>query len=626
MTPLSRRLYALAAIALATVIFVALNIGVDATFVATKLDLTENSLYTLADGTKNTIGKLQEPITLKFYYSKKTAADYAQIDAYAGRVRDLLQQYAARSHGKIVLQEIDPEPYTPEEDEASTAGLSGAPTDSGDNVYFGLVGTNTVDGKETVAFFSQNREPYLEYDLTSLIYRLSEAKKPTVGVISSLPLDTGAGGMQAMLQGQTQPYAIYQALAASYDTKMIDQSFNAIPAGIDVLLIVHPGALGEEQLYAIDQFVLGGGRALVFVDPYAELANAGGGFDPQSAGPLTSDLPKLLAAWGVDYNAQKIIGDRKLAQRVQSGDPRNPVAIYPAWLHLGAEQFDSGDQITANMQSLNLASAGTLSQSKGATTAFTPLIFSSDEAALLDAMQVRMNQRPQDLMLQVQPTGTIFDIAARVSGPAKTAFPNGVAGAKVPQIKVSKGPINVVVMADADIFDDRFWVRMDNVYGKPQATPFADNAAFVLNAVENLSGSDDLISLRTRATSSRPFTKVQEIQARAQTDFQQEADALQQRLTDTQTRLQALQQGGSQAGDNISMTPQQQAEVDRFKRELLETRIALRDVQHNLRKEVDALGGLLAFLNIALVPIFVAGFAIVLAVLRRRRRARAISH
>ncbi len=626
MTPLSRRLYALAAITLAVVIFVTLNIGVDATFVAAKLDLTQNSLYTLATGTKNTIGKLQEPITLKFYYSKKTAADYAQIDAYAGRVRDLLQQYAARSHGKIILQEIDPEPFTPEEDEASTAGLSGAPTDSGDNVYFGLVGTNTVDGKETIAFFSQSREPYLEYDLTSLIYRLSEAKKPTVGVISSLPLDTGAGGMQAMLQGQTQPFAIYQALAASYDTKMIDQSFVAIPSGIDVLLIAHSGALGEQQLYAIDQFVLAGGRALVFVDPYAELANAGGGFDPQSAGPLSSDLPKLLAAWGVTYNPQKILGDRKLAQRVQSGDPRNPVAIYPAWLHLGAEQFDSGDQITSNMQSLNLASAGTLSQSKGATTSFTPLIFSSDQAALLDAMQVRLNQRPQDLMMQVEPSGTIYDIAARISGPAKTAFPNGTASIKAPLLKESKGAINVVVMADADIFDDRFWVRMDNVYGKPTATPFADNAAFVLNAVENLSGSDDLISLRTRATSSRPFTKVQEIQADAQAKFQQEADALQQRLTDTQTRLQALQQGSGQTGDNISMTPQQQAEVDRFKRELLETRIELRNVQHNLRKEVDALGGVLAFLNIALVPMLVAGFAVVLAVLRRRRRARAISH
>ncbi|MBI3678703.1 MAG: Gldg family protein [Proteobacteria bacterium] len=620
MTPISRRLYAVAAIALAAVIFVALNIAVDATFTSTKIDLTENGLYTLADGTKNTLDKLEEPITLKFYYSKKLGADYAQIDAYAGRVRDLLQQYVARGHGKIVLQEIDAEPFTPEEDEASSAGLSGAPTDSGDNVYFGLVGTNTVDGKETVAFFQQNREPYLEYDLTALIYKLSEPKKPMLGIISSLPLDTGAGGMQAMLQGQAQPFAIYQELAATYDTKMIDQNFDAIAKNIDILMIAHPGALNDQQLYAIDQFVLGGGRALVFVDPYAELANPGGGFDQQGAGPVSSDLPKLFAAWGVVYNPQKILADRKLAQRVQSGDPRNPVAIYPAWLHLGAEQFDSGDQITASLQSLNLASAGALSQAKGATTDFTPLITSSDESSLLDAMQVRLNQRPQDLMMQVEPTGAIFAIAARVSGPAKTAFPNGLPGAKAPQIKASTGPINVVVMADADIFDDRFWVRVENVYGKRVATPFADNAAFVLNGVENLSGSNDLISLRTRATSNRPFTKVQKIQADAQAKFQQEADELQQRLTDTQTRLQALEQGGGQLSPD-----QQKTEVDRFKRELLETRIALRDVQHNLRREVDALGSVLALFNIVLVPLLVAGFAIVLAVLRRRRRARAIS-
>jgi ABC-type uncharacterized transport system involved in gliding motility auxiliary subunit len=622
MTPISRRLYGTLAIALAAVIFVTLNIAVDATFTSSKIDLTENSLYTLANGTKNILGNLEEPITLKFYYSKKLAADYAQIDAYAGRVRDLLQQYVSRSHGKLLLQEIDTEPFTPEEDEASSAGLTGAPTDTGDKVYFGLVATNTIDGKETVAFFQQNREPYLEYDLTSLIYRLEEPKKPVVGIISSLPLDTGAGGMQAMLQGQSQPFAIYKELTASYETKMIDQNFDALPKDVQILMIAHPGTLSDQQLYAIDQFVLAGGRAIVFVDPYAELANPGGGFDQEGAGPVTSDLPKLFAAWGIAYNPQKIVADRKLAQRVRSGDPSNPVAIYPAWLHLGSEQFDSGDQITASLQTLNLASAGALSQLKSATTTFTPLITTSDEASLLDAMQVRLNQRPQDLMAQLEPSGAIYAIAARISGPAKTAFPGGMPGAKTPQLKASKDSVNIVVMADADIFDDRFWLQVDTA--NRVATPIADNAAFVLNAVENLSGSNDLISLRTRAPNNRPFTKVQDIQAAAQAKFQQEADELQQRLTDTQTRLQALEQGGGESGDSLTLTPQQQAEVDRFKRELLETRIELRDVQHNLRKEVDALGSLLAFLNIAVVPILVAAFAVVLAVVRRRRRARAV--
>ncbi|MGD0867477.1 MAG: GldG family protein, partial [Rhizomicrobium sp.] len=270
MNSLSRRTYAIAAIVLAAVIFVALNIAADATFTTERLDLTATGAFTLAKGTKNIIAKVDEPIMLKFFYSKKIAADYAQISAYAGRVHDLLEEYAARSHGKIIVEDVDAEPFTPAEDEAAADGLSGAPTESGDTVYFGLVGTNTIDGREIVPFFSQDREPYLEYDISSLIYRLSTPKKPILGIITSLPLDTGAGGMMAAMQGQAQPFMIYQQLNQTYTTKMLDLGFTSIPRDIDVLMVAHPGNLTPQQLYAIDQFVLGGGRALVFVDPMSE--------------------------------------------------------------------------------------------------------------------------------------------------------------------------------------------------------------------------------------------------------------------------------------------------------------------------------------------------------------------
>src|SRR5215472_42456 len=266
MKPLSRRLYALAAIAMAAVIFVGLNIAADATFTTTRIDLTENKLYTLSPGTLHTVEALSEPITLKFFYSKKVGAQYAAINAYAGRVRDLLGEYAAHSHGKIILQEIDAEPFTQAEDQASAAGLTGAPTETGDLLYFGLVGTNTIDGKETIAFFAQDREPYLEYDLTSLIYRLTMPKKPVIGIISSLPLETGAGGMAAMLQGQAHPFVAYAELSQSYTTKTIQQDFDRIPPDVSMLVIAHPPPLAPKQQYAIDQYVLGGGHALVFVD------------------------------------------------------------------------------------------------------------------------------------------------------------------------------------------------------------------------------------------------------------------------------------------------------------------------------------------------------------------------
>jgi len=255
---------------------------------------------------------------------------------------------------------------------------------------------------------------------------------------------------------------------------------------------------------------------------------------------------------------------------------------------------------------------------KGATTTFTPLVSSSDQAALVDADEVRNQPKPQDMMDEIMPTGEKFTIAARVSGDAKTAFPATA--------KVKSGKINVVVMADSDIFDDRFWVRVQNVLGRKIAAPFADNGAFVLNAVENLTGSGDLIGLRTRAASQRPFTVVRDLQAKAQTQFRAEEQALQTRLTDTQQRLRELEQGGGAAkGKTAGLSPAQQAEVEQFRRQLIDTRTQLRDVQHNLRKEIDALGARLAFINIALVPLLVAIFAIGLAALRRRRRARAMA-
>lgn len=611
MKPISRRAYAIAAVILAAVIFVAVNIAANTGLTDSKLDLTENGQFTLSQGTKHIIAQLKEPITLRFFYSKKTASDYAQIDAYARRVRDMLQEYAARSDGKIILQDVDPEPFTPEEDEATANGLTGAPTDSGTAVYFGLLASNTVGDKEVVPFFTAEREPYLEYDLSALIYRLSHPRKAKIAVLTSLPLD---GGMQMMMQGGAQPNMIYQQLQQSYDTQMLDQDFTKIPAGTDVLVIVQPPAIALPQKLAIDQFVMGGGHALVFLDPNSEMAQMANG-----GAPSASSLPALLKAWGVAYNPKKVLGDRLLAQQVQtSGDPRNPTARYPIWLHLNADDFNKTDQVTAQLQTVNLASAGAFSPLKGATTKFTPLMSSSDQASLLDAPLVQMTPRPQDLWNLIRPAGSPYTIAARITGPAKSAFP------QVAPVKSAKD-INVIVVADSDIFDDRFWVRTQDLFGKRIAQPFADNVAFVLNAVENLTGSSDLISLRTRASSDRPFTVVKQMQAEAQAQYQQEADALQARLSDTEQRLHALEQGEAANGQNAkTLTPAQKSEIEKFKHDLINTRAQLRDVQARLRSDIDALGSILAFVNIALVPILVALFALVMAGLRRRRRAKAV--
>lgn len=640
MRSLSRRSYAIAAVVLAAIIFVALNIAVDTSFTTSRVDLTANGQYTLAQGTENVIGKVQEPIDLKFFFSKKAAAGYAQVSAHAGRVRDLLDEYAALSHGKIRLQEIDPEPFSEAEDQAQANGLTGLPSQSGDPVYFGLVGTNTIGGRETIPFFAQDREPFLEYDLSSLVYRLSNPKKPKLAILSSIQLQAGPGGMMAMMQGKSRPFVLYQQLAQTYEIKMLQPNVPGIPNDVDVLLVVHPSNISDSQLYAVDQFVLRGGRALVMVDPASELAGAASqGFGRQS-GPTPSDLPTLLKAWGVSYDAAKIVGDRDLAQPVQTSDPRAPIQPYPVWLHLTAPQFNRGDRVTANLQSMTLATVGALAPLKGATTTFTPLLSSSPNAALIDATEVRTAGAPDQLMAGIVPTGRPFTIAARISGPAKTAFPKGApkdaankaADKNAPQPKpspqiTSAKDINLIVLADTDIFDDKFWIRIQTVYGRQMGVPFSDNAAFVLNAVENLTGSGDLISLRTRATSDRPFTRVRKLQEQAQAKFQLQAKALQQKLAETQERLRTLQEGATQAGKSgaTGLSAEQQGEVQHFRREVIDTRAKLREVQRNLRSSIDRLGDILTFVNIALVPLLVALFAIALAVVRRRRRARAIA-
>ncbi len=622
MKSLSRRHYAIAAVVLAVALFLAFNIAIDSAITNAKLDLTENGRFTLAQGTRNIITNLREPVTLRFFFSKKAASEYAQTRTYAGHVRDLLHAYAARSHGKIILEEVDPEPFTPSEDEATGAGISGVPTETGDTVYFGLTGNNRIDGREVIPYFSPDREGLLEYDISALIYRLSAPKKSKIAILSGLPLDTGMGGPQAMMQGQSRPFAIYAELAQAYQTEMLAPDFTAIPADADVLMIVHPGTLSDAQTYAIDQYVLKGGRALVFVDPNSEIAQSGG-MEPGSPASF-STLPRLFQAWGIAFNTNKEIADLKLAQRVQLTREGPPLS-YPIWLHLVDDNLSDDDPVTANLKVLNLASAGSLRPLKSATTKFASLVGSSNQAALVDVTEMRTQTMtaPDSIAGMVAPSGQEYIIAARLTGPAKTAYPagapTGVAGTPVKEAK----NINVIVMADSDIFDDRFWVHIETMFGKQVAAPFANNDAFVINAVENLTGSSDLISLRTRATNDRPFIRVKEIQADAERQFKQQEDALKARLAETEARLKNLQTGQA-GGKSVGITPQQQIAIDTFRRQLAEIRTQLRQVQHDLRQDVDALGGLLAFLNIVVVPLFVAIFAIVLAWLRRRRRARAI--
>jgi ABC-type uncharacterized transport system involved in gliding motility auxiliary subunit len=587
---LNARNYFWAAVGLALLAFLGLNIFANNFFIDARLDLTQSRQYTLSPGTRAIIAKLPEPVTLRFYFSRSNSADYPATAAYARRVRDLLGHYAAISRGKIVLEDIDPQPFTPEEDRANEAGLRAAPVANGGGaVYFGLEGVNTLDDRTSIPFFAPEREAYLEYDLTSLLYQLSNPGKMRIAVISSLPL--------AGTPGSGHPLGIYADLQTNYDLVQLAGDFKTIPAGTNLLLIAHPQEVTPSQLREIQLYVLKGGRALVFIDPMSELLQQ----QQTPMAPPSSDLRLLLQSWGVDYATTQLVLDRGTAQRIRNPvDPQRSAVPYPLWLHLTAENFNKNDPVTASLNGVNLASAGALTRAKNATTNFEALITTSPDS-MPYSRDTTLNLRdPGALASAIKPGGKPITLAARITG--KVAAPG-----------FPEGNVNIIVIADTDVWDDRFWAQTDPQSGA--RAPFADNQGLVMNAIESLTGSDDLISLRARGNVERPFTVVRRMQAEAEARYRETLDALRARLTAAQEQFAQLQQGGSAS----SLNAQQTAAMEKLQREMSGTRAQLRDVQARLRADIDRLGSVLAFLNILMVPLLVAVFAIIFGAIRRRR-------
>ncbi|MDO8290920.1 MAG: Gldg family protein [Parvibaculum sp.] len=623
--------YRIAMLVLLAIFFLSINLFSNIVFRSAQVDLTQSKLFTLSQGSENVLGKIDEPVTLKFFFSESLANEYPQIRTYAGRVRDLLQEIRDRSQGKVILEVIDPEPYSGDEDLAMSLGLKGARTTEGDIIYFGLVGTNLADGIEQIPFFADERQQYLEYDVTRLIQNLSRSKKPVLGIVTNLPMDTGAGGLMEAMRGQSKPYMIYEELRNRFEINFLEQNFVKVPSDVDVLMIAHPRPLNESTLYAIDQFVVRGGRALVAVDPHSEVSlTSGGDGTPVQGFTEASNLEPLLKAWGIDFKPNHIVGDRKLAMRVATGlDARRQTSDYVLWLTVPRDNLDHDDIVTANIDHLNLATVGELAPVSGAATQFTPLFWSSDESEVYDLPFVKSGPTPDELLENFKSSNARHVIAARVSGPIKSAFTAAPAASSGPDISKrsdsseqpevyeaqTKSDANIIVVADSDLFDDRFWVQTQIYENERVAEPIADNAQFVLSAIDNLMGSDDLISLRARERTDRPFVVVDNLRRAADRHFLAEQQRLKAKIAETEQRLTALQ---TAAGETPSVNAQEEATA--FRAELLASRKALRDVQRDLRRDIDTLAARVRFANVALVPIAVAFVAIGFAILRQRRR------
>lgn len=626
-TSRSRKTYGATALVALALLFIGVTILITFVLRGARIDLTESKLYSLAPGTERIVSSLGEPVNLYFFFSQEGSAQSPQLRAYAQRVRELLEEMSRHSDGKLRLSVIDPKPFSEDEDRANEFGLSPVPlTQGGEPVYFGLAGTNSTDGRETIGLFQPDKEEFLEYDVASLVYRLSNAKRATVGLISSLPVDARFDQMS----GQMAPgWASIQQLREVLEVRTLQPDGNEIPADIGVLMLVHPKALSPQAQYAVDQFVMRGGKLIAFMDPQSENDNAGAQPGMPPMGDRSSTLGPLLDAWGVNFDTKKIVGDRELGLTVslrQGVPPSQHIAI----IGLNRQSMNPKDVTVSSLDTINVMTAGALSKKEGATIEFEPLIQSSTNAALLPAEKLMFLPDSDSLLDGFKPTGERYTIAARIHGKLKSAFPNGkpqAEGAAGQHLTESKEDANVILVADTDVLADPLWVRTQNVFGQRFAVAWANNGDFLANSVDNLAGSADLISVRGRQSFFRPFTKVEELRRQAGDQLRAKEKELDQELKDTEQKLAALE-GARGDQHSMSLSPEQQAEIERFQQQRVRIRKDLRETQRSLNVEIEKLGTRLAIINIALVPTLLAIGALALWFIRRRRlqAGRAAAH
>ncbi len=620
------------ALALLAVLFVAVNVLAAFSLTSFRIDLTQDRLYSLSPATMRVLEAVEEPVTLRFYYSKRLGAQYPAYGVYADRVRDMLQEYADRSTGKVLLEIYDPEPFTPVEDRAVSFGLQSVALEGVDgNVFFGLVGTNTTDDVETVAFFQPDREALLEYDITKMIYALSQGTRGKVGLIGDKKITAdvrvGQGGRAETLP----PALVTQRIEEVLEVEELDSEIEVIPDDISILMVVHPKRLSERARFAIDQFILGGGKAVIFVDPYSETDGWQAAQGPSNA--AASALKEMFAAWGLETPTDKVVGDRFAGRRVGNATGTGYVTYVP-WLLLRGPNLDKQSPITAQVDSVAVATAGYLRLADDSPLTLTPLLTSSPGSALFDVKQVATQRPdPQSLLNAYRAGSERFVIAGMLSGIAPTGFPDGQPEAVEdgdPALRhdfetvltESRGPIDVLVVADTDILDDRFWVTFQNFQGQRVAIPGAGNGDFVANALDAMTGSSALLDLRGQGTAYRPFEVMEKLKREADRTFQAKEVELRQTLEDTQKKLRGLRERDAVTGGPVALSDEEQATMRDLQGQLLKVRSELRAVQASLRADVETLERELQFVNIALMPILVALFALGLSVVRARRRRR----
>lgn len=595
-------------------------------------DATRDKLYSLSPGTKEILSTLKHDTVLKLFYTRDDTHTPVQMKTYARRMMDFLSEYEKHGGDRLTIEHIDPEPDSEAEEEAVRYGMNGVDLPTGERIYFGLVAV-AADQEAAIPMLDPNREEQLEYDITRAIARVQSPERQTIGIITSLPVFGMPMGMPMMDLQQSdgmEPWMFVSELRKDYEVREVSPTGDKIDDSVDLLMIIHPKELSPGLQYAVDQYVLKGKNLMVFVDPFSV------GDDPRMPSKASSGMEALFKAWGIEMDLGKAVTDFDLVTRLRGQD--NQVESNPLWLSIPSRLLNRENIITAQLESLLLPVAGAVTKASESPYAYETLVQSSANASLTDTMMVRFGA--EALRRDFKPVGKPFDLAARITGTFKSAFPDGKpdTGGEAPteggaaeaptadsgHLKEGKRPATLVIVGDADLLFDSYYVSHQNFLGFKISQMFNDNLNFVLNSQELLVGSQALIDIRSRGKFERPFTRVQELESAAQARWLVREQELMRKVEETNQKLAQLERQ-KDATQRLIVSDAQEAEIRKFQEERRRINQELKTVRRNLRADIESLGNTVKFINIFLMVFVVAGAGIVYGMRLRRMSRRQAS-
>ena len=605
-----------------TFLFLSFNIIIFKILVNKKIDLTTDKLYTVSENTKSIIKNLSEPISIKLFFSNSLSKELSQIRDYEKRVRELLMSYKKISNKNITIEIIDPRPFTDQEDLANVYGIQGLQlNEEGERFYFGAVFSNSVDDTTVIPFFELDREQFLEYDLTKTIYNLANTTKPNIGLISGLPLVGRVNNSQGNAQYE-RPFFIYQTLSEFFNVIDLSLEVSEIPQNVDQLLIVHPKNLSDVTLYAIDQFVMTGKGVTIFTDPFSEFDNNLS--KPESEKDFSnSNLSRLFTSWGFDMKPGMVIGDIVNGRKVSLGPSNDQkIVTYVLWLAIQQNLLSNTDIITSNLDYIFLKSAGSIENlNTNSSLVIEPLIRTSKESMLIERYKMQFRADPEQLLKDFESQDKSYIIGARIKGELDSAFT--MEDIKKIELDTKQHinnikDANIILFADTDLLSDNTWISEQDLFGRNSITPIADNGRMVVNSIESMSGGRNLIGLRGRGSSNRPFLVIEDLQKKAELSFREKQISLQNELQGTEDKLKEIQ--SNQLDSSESKTSEQNKAIEEFQRKILSIRKQLRDVQRQLNADIERLENNIKVLNIWTMPLIVIILYFFIKVFTEKRR------